>query len=105
VLKDWTPGAIPISKLRVSVAMRLLVLAASPPKGATSPDGRHAMSVRKRTWKNSKGEKKEAWIVDYRDQQGARRIHTFARKEDADEYHATIKVNVRQGIHTAPSKT
>jgi integrase len=85
--------------------MRLLVLAASLPKGATSNDGGHAMSVRKRTWKNSKGEKKEAWIVDYRDQQGARRIHTFARKEDADEYHATIKVNVRQGVHTAPSKT
>jgi hypothetical protein len=52
----------------------------------------------------SRGEK-ESWIVDYRDQQGARRIHTFARKEDADEYHATIKVNVRQGVHTAPSKT
>jgi hypothetical protein len=32
-------------------------------------------------------------------------IHTFARKEDADEYHATIKVNVRQGVRTAPSKT
>ena len=39
------------------------------------------MSVRKRTWKNSKGEKKEAWIVDYRDQQGARRIlHSRARR-------------------------
>jgi integrase len=63
------------------------------------------MSVRKRTWKNSTGEKKEAWIVDYRDQQGTRRIHTFARKKDADEYHATVKVNVRQGVHTRPPKT
>lgn len=26
-----------------------------------------AMSVRKRTWTTSKGEEKEAWIVDYRD--------------------------------------
>jgi len=26
------------------------------------------MSVRKRTWKNAKGEKKDAWIVDYVDQ-------------------------------------
>ena len=62
------------------------------------------MSVRKRTWKTSNGEN-EAWIVDYRDQQGARHIHTFARKKDADEYYATIKVNVRQGVRTAPSKT
>ena len=62
------------------------------------------MSVRKRTWKTSNGEK-EAWIVDYRDQQGARHIHTFARKKDADAYYATIKVNVRQGVRTAPSKT
>jgi hypothetical protein len=34
-----------------------------------------------------------------------RQAHPFARREDADEYHATIKVNVRQGVHTAPSKT
>jgi len=63
------------------------------------------MAVRKRSWTTPRGLRKEAWIVDYRDQQGARRIHTFARKEDADEYHAAIKVNVRQGAHTAPSKT
>ena len=58
------------------------------------------MSVRKRTWKNSRGEK-EAWIVDYRDQQGARHIHTFARKKNADDYHATVKLNVRHGARTA----
>jgi hypothetical protein len=55
------------------------------------------MSVRKRTWKNSKGEK-ESWIVDYRDQQGARHIHPFARKKDADDYHATVK------LHAAPHR-
>jgi integrase len=62
------------------------------------------MSVRKRTRKNSRGEK-EAWIVDYRDQQGARHIHTFARKKDADDYHATVKSNGRQGVRTASSRT
>jgi integrase len=61
------------------------------------------MSVRKRTRKNSRGEK-EAWIVDYRDQQGARHIHTFARKKDADD-HATVKLNVRHGVRTASSRT
>ena len=30
------------------------------------------MSVRKRTWKSPTGEPKEAWVVDYVDQQGDR---------------------------------
>lgn len=64
-----------------------------------------SMSVRKRTWTTRKGEQKQAWIVDYTDQQGARHIETFARKKDADEYHATVKVDVRAGVHTAPSKS
>ena len=46
------------------------------------------MSVRKRTWKTRRGEQKEAWIVDYTDQDGDRHIETFAEKKDADEYHA-----------------
>jgi integrase len=61
------------------------------------------MSVRKRTWKSPKGEAKEAWVVDYVDQHGKRHIKTFARKKDADAYHATANVEVRQGLHTADS--
>lgn len=61
------------------------------------------MSVRKRTWKNAKGEPQEAWIVDYVDQKGKRHIKTFERKKDADAHHATVKVEVRQGTHTAES--
>jgi integrase len=63
------------------------------------------MSVRKRAWTTRRGEAKEAWIVDYTDQQGDRHIETFERKKDADARHATVKVNVRQGTHTAPSKS
>src|ERR1700730_18131799 len=63
------------------------------------------MSVRKRTWVTRRGERKEAWVVDYADQQGDRHIHTFARKKDADDYRATVKVDVRTGVHTAPSKS
>jgi integrase len=62
------------------------------------------MSVRKREWTTSKGEKKEAWIVDYADQSGERHIQTFSRKKEADEYHATVKVDVRHGVHTPQSK-
>ena len=62
------------------------------------------MSVRKRAWTTSKGEKKEAWLVDYTDQNGDRHIQTFDRKKDADEYHATVRVDVGKGIHTPHSK-
>ena len=61
------------------------------------------MSVRKRTWKNAKGERQEAWIVDYVDQKGRRHIKTFAKKKVADAHHATVRVEVRQGTHTADS--
>src|SRR5215471_10298570 len=63
------------------------------------------MSVRKRKWTTRKGEKKEAWLVDYTDGQGDRRFKTFKRKKDADAYHASVKVDVAAGIHTAPSKS
>jgi len=61
------------------------------------------MSVRKRIWKNAAGEPQEAWIVDYVDQKGKRHIKTFGRKKDADAWHATAKVEVRQGVHTPDS--
>jgi integrase len=63
------------------------------------------MSVRKRRWITNKGEAKEAWIVDYVDQAGDRHIQTFARKKEADDHWATVKVEVRKGVRIAPSKS
>jgi integrase len=63
------------------------------------------MSVRKRTWTTRKGEQKEAWIVDYSDQDGDRHIETFEKKRDADAFHATVRVDVSKGEHIAPSKS
>ena len=63
------------------------------------------MAVRKRKWTTKKGEPRESWIVDYVDQHRHRHIQTFARKKDADVYEASVKVDVRAGIHTAPSKS
>ena len=63
------------------------------------------MSVRKRKWITRKGEAKEAWLVDYTDQDGERHIRTFDRKKEADEYHATVGVDVRHGTHTPHSKS
>ena len=61
------------------------------------------MSVRKRTWKTAAGEDRQAWIVDYADQAGKRRMKTFARKKDADAYEVRTKVDIGEGVHTADS--
>lgn len=50
-------------------------------------------------------EPNEAWIVDYVDQKGKRHIQTFERKKEADEFQATVKVDVRQSIHTPQNKS
>jgi integrase len=63
------------------------------------------MSVRKRKWVTARGEAKEAWIVDYIDQQGDRHIETFERKKDAEARHDVARENVRQGIHTPTNKS
>ena len=58
------------------------------------------MSVRKRRWTTRGGEAKEAWVVIYTGQSGSRHLKTFDRKKDADAYHATVRVDVKAGIHT-----
>ena len=63
------------------------------------------MSIRKRTWKTAKGVEKQAWIVDYVDQSGARHIKTFDRKKEADHFAATAHIEVREGTHTADAAT
>lgn len=63
------------------------------------------MSVRKRTWKTSKGQEKTAWVVDYVDAKGARHLKTFAKKKEADQFAATASVEVREGIHVADRDT
>lgn len=61
------------------------------------------MSVRKRTWTTPKGDEKSAWVVDYADTGGKRRLKTFAKKKDADAFAATASVQVREGTHVADS--
>lgn len=61
------------------------------------------MSIRKREWTTPKGEQKSAWVVDYVDMQGKRRLKTFAKKKEADAFSAKASVEVREGIHVADS--
>ena len=63
------------------------------------------MSVRKREWTTRKGETKEAWIVDYFDQNGLRHIKTFDKKKEAEAHLTTVKHEVKEGVHTALSKS
>lgn len=63
------------------------------------------MSVRKRQWTTAKGAEKEAWVVDYVDQQGKRRLKTLSKKKEADAFETTMRGEVRDGIHVADSAT
>jgi len=63
------------------------------------------MSVRKRTWKTSKGETKEAWVVDYADQDGKRRLRTFDRQKKAKDFAATPTIEIKDGVHTPESQS
>src|SRR5262245_34106884 len=65
------------------------------------------MSVRKRIWKTSTGETKEAWIVNYRDKAkgGARVQRTFHLKKEADAFIVDMKGELRDGIHIARSRS
>ncbi|BCA03505.1 integrase [Bradyrhizobium japonicum] len=47
----------------------------------------------------------EAWVVDYATKKGGRHLKTFAKKKDADEFAATAKIEVRQGVHTPSSRS
>src|SRR4051794_38436778 len=57
------------------------------------------MSVRKREWTTRKGILKEAWVVDYVDNQGKRRLKTFAKKKEADAFRDKTSSEVREGTH------
>jgi integrase len=59
-------------------------------------------SIRKRKWKTSKGEEREAWIVAYKDR-GGRAFKQFATKGEAKEWSIKTLHDVHQGIHTRAS--
>ncbi|MBR0698119.1 site-specific integrase [Bradyrhizobium lablabi] len=63
------------------------------------------MSVRKRTWRNGDGSSGEAWVVSYTDQAGKRRIKSFDRKRDADNYQGSVSVETRSGLHVPDSQS
>ncbi|PNG27912.1 tyrosine-type recombinase/integrase [Methylocella silvestris] len=63
------------------------------------------MSIRKRTWKTGDGLQKEAWVVDYVDQKGKRRLKTFDRKKEADAWWKAAGFEIEKGFRTPDSQS
>jgi integrase len=57
------------------------------------------MSVRKRTWVNQDGSKGQAWVAEYSDHEGKRRLRTFKTKQAADSFHIGVSGELRAGVH------
>jgi integrase len=68
-------------------------------------EGSIGVSVRKRTWENGDGSQGEAWVTSYTDQSGKRRIRSFDRKRDADDFHASVSTDMRSGLHVPDSQS
>ena len=62
------------------------------------------MSIRKRVWKSA-GEDKTAWVVDYVDQYGKRRLKTFDLRKDAESWTVTARHEIATGVHAPNAKT
>src|SRR4051794_36974143 len=62
-------------------------------------------SIRRRKWINSAGQPCQAWLVDYRDNEGKRRAKQFTRKKDADAWSTQAAWHVSQGTHTPDSQS
>jgi integrase len=63
------------------------------------------MSVRKRTWRNRDGSQGEAWVVNYTDRGGIRRLKSFDRKRDAESFKIAVGGEVRAGLHVPDSQS
>jgi integrase len=61
------------------------------------------MATRKRTWTTPSGAAREAWVADYVDAGGKRRLKTFATQGAAKAWLTTAAYEIKQGIHTPAS--
>jgi integrase len=59
-------------------------------------------TIRKRTWK-VRDVTRSAWVVDYCDQAGTRRLKTFNTKKEAEAWSVTALHEVKLGTHSAAS--
>jgi integrase len=60
-------------------------------------------TIRKRKWATRAGVERSAWVATYGDQEGKRRLKTFATKKAADAWLVTARGQVATGVHTPES--
>jgi integrase len=58
------------------------------------------MAIRQRKWV-TKGKERSAWVVDYFDAKGKRRLKTFRTKREADDWRSGTRIELKQGTHVA----
>jgi integrase len=58
------------------------------------------MAIRQRKW-TWKGKAKSAWVVDYFDAKGKRRLKTFKTKRAADDWRSETRIELKHGTHIA----
>lgn len=63
------------------------------------------MSVRDRKWITTKGEERAAWVLDYRDKNGKRRIQTFERKKEAVAKQHEVAIELKDGTHVPSNES
>src|SRR3974390_1379577 len=57
------------------------------------------MSIRPRRWRNKDGGTGAAWVLNYTDASGKRRLKSFRRKIDAQRYETQVNVELTRGNH------
>ena len=58
------------------------------------------MAIRQRRWVSG-GKQRFAWVVDYFDAKGKRRLKTFRTKREADDWRSETRIELKQGTHVA----
>lgn len=58
-------------------------------------------SIRKRKWNSPDGKPNEAYVVNWTDQEGKRRLKTFDKKKEADAYRVRIEGEMERNEHVA----
>jgi integrase len=58
------------------------------------------MAIRERTWEWN-GKTKSAWIYEWRDLKGKKRLKTFKTKKQAQDFESTTRIDIKNGTHIA----
>jgi integrase len=58
------------------------------------------MAIRERTWEWN-GKTKKAWVYEWKDLKGKKRLKTFKTKKQAQDFESTTRIDIKNGTHIA----